>query len=123
MATWCARQETGDRKEALRLRRACAAALPDAGPRSGWADLMLVSLTARLIELIASWQECLELAALTRDPSGPQHRRLRVILKQRGAKPLHRYHGLAALSAITAGLAMLACSAFWIATAWPHGAP
>jgi uncharacterized membrane protein YccC len=121
MATWCARQESGDRKEALRLRRACAAALPDAGPRSGWADLMLVSLIARLIELIESWQECLELAALTRDPSGPQHRRLRAILKQRGAKPLHRDHGIAALSAITAALAMLACSAFWIATAWPQG--
>jgi uncharacterized membrane protein YccC len=123
VATWCARQETGDRKNAYRLRRACRAALPDAGPGSGWADLMLVSLLARLNELIELWQECLELAALTRDPSAPQRRRLRAILKQRGAKPLHRDHGIAALSAITAGLAMLACSAFWIATAWPQGAP
>ena len=72
--------------------------------------------------MIESWQECLELAALTRDPSLPQDRSLRAILKQRAAKPLHRDHGIAALSAIAAGLAMLACSAFWIATAWPQGA-
>jgi len=43
---------------------------------------MQVSLLARLNELIESWQECLELAALTRDPSLPQDRSLRAILKQ-----------------------------------------
>ena len=95
---------------------------PKTGPQSSWSDLMRVSLLARLNELIESWQECLELAALTRDPSLPQDRSLRAILKQRAAKPLHRDHGIAALSAIAAGLAMLACSAFWIATAWPQGA-
>ena len=122
IAAWFARQHTGDRKEADRLRRACAAALPQTGPASSWDDLMLVNLLARLDELIEYWQECLELAALTRDPSAPQDRGLRAILKQRAAKPLHRDHGMAALSALAAGVAMLACSAFWIATAWPQGA-
>src|SRR3984893_1588383 len=112
----------GDRRGAHRLRRACVAAMPETGPQSSWSDLIQVSLLARLNELIESWQECLELAALTRDPSLPQDRSLRAILKQRAAKPLHRDHGIAALSAIAAGLAMLACSAFWIATAWPQGA-
>jgi uncharacterized membrane protein YccC len=122
VAAWCTGQQTGDRKEAHQLRRACAAALPETGPASSWDDLMLVSLLARLNELIESWEECVELAALTRDPSLPQDRSLRAILKQRAAKPLHHDHGVAALSAIAAGLAMLACSAFWIATAWPQGA-
>jgi uncharacterized membrane protein YccC len=121
-AAWVAQQGGGDRRGALRLRRACVAAMPETGPQSSWSDLMRVSLLARLNELIESWQECLELAALTRDPSLPQDRSLRAILKQRAAKPLHRDHGIAALSAIAAGLAMLACSAFWIATAWPQGA-
>jgi uncharacterized membrane protein YccC len=122
VATWCARQQTGDRKEAQRLRRACAAALPEAGPASSWDDLMLNSLLARLNELIECWEECLELAALTRDPLAPKDRVLRAILRQRAAKPLHRDHGMAALSALSAGVAMMACSAFWIATAWPQGA-
>jgi uncharacterized membrane protein YccC len=122
VAAWCTGQQTGDRTEAHRLRRACAAALPETGPASTWDDLMLVSLLARLNELIESWEECLELATLTRDPLAPQDRGLRAILKRRAAKPLHRDHGMAALSALAACLALLACSAFWIATAWPQGA-
>jgi uncharacterized membrane protein YccC len=121
-AAWFAQQEGGDRRGGYRLRRACVAAMPEAGPQSSWSDLIQVSLLARLNELIESWQECLELAALTRDPSLPQDRSLRAILKQRAAKPLHRDHGIAALSALAAGIALLACSAFWIATAWPQGA-
>jgi uncharacterized membrane protein YccC len=122
-AAWFAQQQGGgDRRGAHRLRRACVAAMPETGPQSSWSDLIQVSLLARLNELIESWQECLELAALTRDLSLPRDRSLRAILKQRAAKPLHRDHGIAALSAIAAGLAMLACSAFWIATAWPQGA-
>src|SRR5262249_38163594 len=89
---------------------------------SSWDDMMLVSLLARLNELIESWEECLELAALTHDPLAPEDRAMRAILKQRAAKPLHRDHGMAALSALAAGVAMTACSAFWIATAWPQGA-
>ena len=122
VAAWCTGQQTGDRKEAQRLRRACAAALPETGPASSWDDLMLVSLLARLNELIESWEERLELAALTHDSLAPEDRAMRAILKRRAAKPLHRDHGMAALSALAAGVAMLACSAFWIATAWPQGA-
>jgi uncharacterized membrane protein YccC len=122
VAAWCGKPDGADRKEAHRLRRASAAALPDVGPRSSWNDQMLVSLLARVNELIESWQECLELAAMVRDPLAPQDRHVRAILKQRAAKPLHRDHGIAALSALAAGVALLACSAFWIATAWPQGA-
>jgi uncharacterized membrane protein YccC len=38
------------------------------------------------------------------------------------ARPLHRDHGLAALSGLAAAVAVLCCCAFWIATAWPEGA-
>ena len=122
VAAWCTGPQTGDRKEAYRLRRDCAAASPETGPGSSWDDMMLVSLLARLNELIESWEECLELAALTHDPLAPEDHAMRAILKQRAAKPLHLDHGMAALSALAAGVAMMACSAFWIATAWPQGA-
>ena len=36
--------------------------------------------------------------------------------------PLHRDHGMALLSAAAAGLAIAACCAFWIGTAWSNGA-
>src|SRR5262249_19345261 len=122
VAAWCAKSEGADRKEAHSLRGATAAALPDVGPEASWNDQMLVSRLARVNELIETWQECLELVALVRDPLAPQDRRVHAILTQRAAKPLHRDHGMAALSALAAGLALLACSAFWIATAWPQGA-
>jgi uncharacterized membrane protein YccC len=122
IARWFEQNQTGDRREALRLRRACAAALPESGPQARWSDLVTVSLLARLNELIETWQECLELVALARDPLAAQDRRLRAIIKHRGAKPLHSDRGVAALSAVVAALAMMACSAFWIATAWPQGA-
>src|SRR5262249_57291442 len=91
-------------------------------PASSVHALRVISLLARLNELSESCQECLELAVLARDPRAPQDRVLHAILKQRAAKPLHRDHGMAALSALAACVAMLACSAFWIATAWPQGA-
>jgi uncharacterized membrane protein YccC len=122
VSTWFSSSEAGRRAEAFRLRRACLLAMPDVGPQSSWAELMQVNLLSRLHELITSWQECLELAALIRNPLVKPDRQLRTILIGRGPKPLHRDHGIALLSAIAVGLAMLACSAFWIASAWPNGA-
>jgi uncharacterized membrane protein YccC len=83
---------------------------------------MVVSLLARLAELIESWQECLELAALTRNPSASVDRHLSALVKSGAAKSLHRDHGIAALSALTAGCAVMLVCVFWIATAWPDGA-
>jgi uncharacterized membrane protein YccC len=92
------------------------------GPQSGWADLLTVSLVVRLDELIDSWQHCLELSKLARNPPAVGSHRLRAIVAPRAAKPLHRDHGIAALSALTAAFAMTVGTVFWIATAWPNGA-
>jgi uncharacterized membrane protein YccC len=121
-AQWFKTGEVRDRSEAFRLRRACLAAIPDVGPKSSWTELMQVNLLTRLHELITSWQECLELAVLIRNPLAKPDRRLRPILVGRGPKPLHRDHGIALLSAAAVAVAMSACSAFWIASAWPQGA-
>jgi len=120
ISRWFAQQQIGI--EAQDFRRAGAAILSAMGPQSGWADLLTVSLVVRLDELIDSWQHCLELSKLARNPPAVGSHRLRAIVAPRAAKPLHRDHGIAALSALTAAFAMTVGTVFWIATAWPNGA-
>jgi hypothetical protein len=98
-----AQKETGDRTGAQDFQRDAAAILSATGPQSEWADLLTVSLVVRLDELIDSWQDCLELVTLVRNPPAGGSRRLRAIITPRAAKPRHRDHGIAALSALTAG--------------------
>jgi uncharacterized membrane protein YccC len=110
------------RDRAAQLRQACVAATPSVGPESAWADLLIVNLTARLDELIASWQDCLDLAAYIADPlRGPVAPSERIPTSS-AAKSLHKDPGIAFLSAISAAVAMGICCVFWIATAWPDGA-
>jgi uncharacterized membrane protein YccC len=110
------------RDRAAQLRQACTTATPSVGPDSAWADLLIVNLTARLDELITSWQDCLDLAAYIADPSrGPVAPSERIPTSS-AAKSLHKDPGIAFLSAISAALAMGICCVFWIATAWPDGA-
>jgi uncharacterized membrane protein YccC len=118
---WFAQQDKGDKTGAQRFQRDGAEILSTTGPQSSWADLLTVSLVVRLQELIGSWQDCIEFVSSARKPPDVD-RHLGAVITPRGAKPLHRDHGIAALSALTAGCAMLICTAFWIATAWPDGA-
>ncbi|MBV9239516.1 MAG: FUSC family protein, partial [Xanthobacteraceae bacterium] len=119
ISRWFAQPQIGI--EAQDFRRAGAAILSATGPQSGWADLLTVSLVVRLDELIDAWQRCLELSTLARNPPAVGSHRLRTIFAPRAAKPLHRDHGIAALSALTAAFAMTVGTVFWIATAWPNG--
>jgi uncharacterized membrane protein YccC len=122
VADWCQRTDGGESAEADRLKRECAAAMPDKQLQASWTDLITVSLLGRLHELIDSWHDCLELATLMRNPSSMRSRGVRATIAGLGAKPLHVDHGIAALSALTAACAISICCAFWIATAWPQGA-
>ena len=122
VSRWFAEKETGDRTEVQGFQRASAAILSATGPQSGWADLLTVSLVVRLEELMDAWQDCLELATFARNPPAAGSRRLRAIVAPPAAKPLHRDHGIAVLSALTAAFAMTVGTVFWIATAWPNGA-
>ncbi|MBV9631732.1 MAG: FUSC family protein [Xanthobacteraceae bacterium] len=119
ISRWFAQPQIGI--EAQDFRRAGAAIVSATGPQSGWADLLTVSLVVRLDELIDAWQRCLELSKLAGHPLAVGSHRLRTIFAPRAAKPLHRDHGIAALSALTAAFAMTVGTVFWIATAWPNG--
>ncbi len=119
---WLGLKAPGDRRRAAELNEACAAATPAVGPQSSWADLVTINLTVRLIELIESWQTCLDFATYLADPTQTSSADIRAAAAQIGPKPMHTDPGIALLSALAAAIAMGLCAFFWIATAWPEGA-
>jgi len=119
---WLQVQAPGDRRRAAELKEACAVATPAVGPQSSWGDLVKVNVTVRLIELVDSWQACLDFAAYLANPVQPPSADIRAAATQIGPKPMHTDPGIAWLSALAAMVAMGICAFFWIATAWPEGA-
>src|SRR5262245_42746976 len=119
---WLQFKTPGDGRRAAELRAACAAAVPPVGPQSRWADLVTVNMRVRLIELIDSWQGCLDFAAYLSDPAKVPSAEIRAAAAQIGPKAMHTDPGVALLSALAAAVAMSICAFFWIATSWPEGA-
>jgi uncharacterized membrane protein YccC len=97
------------------LRAAIAARVPDDEAIRGDSDRLLFrTLVHRLDDLVKVWAGLGELRhglMAGRQPAGT-------------VEPLsrHRDHLLAGVTAISAFLTVLVCSAIWIATAWPQGA-
>jgi uncharacterized membrane protein YccC len=118
---WLGLKPPGDRRRAAELKEACVAATPAVGGQSSWADLVTVNLTVRLIELIESWQACLDFAAYLADPTQTPSADIRAAAAYIGPKQMHTDPGIALLSALAAAVAMGLCAFLWIATAWPEG--
>ena len=118
---WLQLQVPGDRRRAAELKEACVVATPAVDPQSSWGDLVKVNVTVRLIELVDSWQACLDFAAYLADPTRSPSVDIRAAATQIGPKPMHTDPGIALLSALAAIVAMGICAFFWIATAWPEG--
>jgi uncharacterized membrane protein YccC len=121
---WLQVQAPGDPRRVAELKDACVAAMPAVGPQSSWGDLVQVNVIVRLIELIGSWQACLDFAAYLADPAQAPSGDIRTAAAEIGPKPMHTDPdpGSALLSALAATVAMGICGFFWIATAWPEGA-
>jgi len=119
---WLGSKAPGDRSRAAKLKEVSIAATPVVGQQSSWADLVTVNLTARLIELLESWQVCLDFAAYLADPAQAPSSDIRAAASQIGQKSMHADPGIALLSALAAAIAMGLCAFFWIATAWTEGA-
>jgi uncharacterized membrane protein YccC len=119
---WIVLEPELGRDEAGRLQDACLASQPALDGGSSWDEFLLSSLLGRLSDLIGAIQDARELAAHIRTP----YRQLPPTLIARFAgvrdRPLHRDHGLAALSGFAAFAAVGGCCFVWIATAWPDGA-
>jgi uncharacterized membrane protein YccC len=87
-----------------------------------WRDTLLVTLLARLAELVVAHRILREiqdhiLSGRLRDLS-PEAARF---VQSARARSLHRDHALALRSALGAVAALCAICGFWIATAWPSG--
>jgi uncharacterized membrane protein YccC len=112
----------GDAEEALHLQERCRTLTPVISAQSDWSALLTVSILVRLGELIQALQDSRDLAASVEGSDPAVRARLRALLRGSRRRPLHLDHGMAALSGASLMAAVLACCAFWIATAWPEGA-
>lgn len=84
-----------------------------------WSDSLQVMLAVRLNELLTEWQACRRLRAMFECcQEGSAELPPNTLFERH---PLHRDHRLAALSGLTAAVAVCACSALWILTAWQDG--
>ncbi len=118
---WVAGGAKGTRDEALELRDACVAAVPELRTDADWAALLKASMLGRLAELIEDIQDARELAAYIAAPQNKLPKKLIERLPPAGSRVLHRDHGLALLSAFSAFVAIAGACAFWIATGWTDG--
>ncbi|PZU14455.1 MAG: FUSC family protein [Sphingobium sp.] len=100
----------------------CAAMEPPLRADSGWADMLRLSLYARLATLIAAHRDCRDL----HDQMATHHRaavtpRVAQLLAVRGSRALHRDYAGAARAAFGAWLTIVVGSALWIGSGWHDG--
>jgi uncharacterized membrane protein YccC len=101
----------------------CMAMEPVATPDMGWADMMRLSLYARLATLIAVHRDCRDLydqmATHSRAAVTP---RVATLLEGRRNRELHRDYARAARSAFTAFATITLGCTLWILSGWKDGA-
>jgi len=108
---------------AARLSARCRALAPVVGDgEADWEALLTTSILVRLEELIQTFQDSRDLAGVIHAPQGKIPARVTALLRAPPRRPLHLDHGMAALSGLALMVAVLACCALWIFTAWPEGA-
>lgn len=105
---------------ALQARLDAQGVQPAQPGRGDWSRALRISLAVRLGELLQGWRACAALrteidAGLQGTASAAPPR------PTLGARVLHRDHGMAALSALAAVLAIGICSFVWVQTAWLSG--
>jgi uncharacterized membrane protein YccC len=100
----------------------CAAMEPAATPDMGWADMMRLSLYARLATLIAAHRDCRDLhdqmATHSRAAVTP---RVAQLLDGRRNRELHRDYARAARGAFSAFVTITLGCAIWILSGWKDG--
>jgi uncharacterized membrane protein YccC len=90
--------------------------------RSDWTALLLSSLTMRLRDLMQIMHDCTLLRRQMGNAVPLPETELLFAPDATAASAWHRDYGMALLSAMACGVAILLCCAVWIATAWPQGA-
>ncbi len=117
---WSAKGAPADGADALLARiEAADRPLP---AHSSWIALVRASLIERLRELVTIGRDCRALQDGIARGDGALRAPLAYAGEFGGRSPRHRDHGMAFRSALGVFLAIVACVAVWIATAWPDGA-
>lgn len=88
---------------------------------TSWRDILELNLVTRLIDLIEVWADSLALYAASLEPHAKPRPVLKSIITINRKRPLHIDRGMAAYSAFTAMLAILACATFVMMTEWTQG--
>jgi len=113
--------ERHERADALIAR--ARALEPEIMPGSGWRDLMLLSLAARLATLIAAHRDVRDLSEqLATQDRRPVSPRIPEFLEGRRDRELHRDYAGAFRGAVGAFLTVVVGSALWIGSGWQDGA-
>jgi uncharacterized membrane protein YccC len=121
LARWLA-ADIGERQPAEALRATIARLRPKLDARSSWDRITAANLLVRLRELVDISGDCWALSlVITADDDAS---RLQLAFRPQAGivRARHRDHHLALWSAVGTAIAILICSAFWIATDWADGA-
>lgn len=121
VSAWVGQGKAAPVSRAAELRAELARLTPVLHAGTPWTDALLISLLARLRELVEAFEGCL---TLRRDIHEGLQGNPRSALRARAPSSgpaLHRDRGVALWSALAAGIAIAVCCLFWIATAWTNG--
>lgn len=114
------RAERSDMANALIAR--CAALEPAARAEMGWADMMRLSLFARLAALIAAHRDCRDLNdQMATHSRQPVNARVAELLEGRRNRELHKDYAAAARGAFGAFVTVALGCALWIGSGWKDG--
>lgn len=110
-------------EQAERLRVRAAALEPvfdDRGnPMDDWDKAQLLSLLARLAELVGAHRDCRDLAEQMESSSPqPVSERAAALLEVKADRPLHKDYAAAWQGGLTAGLTLFVACLFWILSGW-----
>ncbi|OJY74125.1 MULTISPECIES: FUSC family protein [unclassified Rhizobium] len=122
VADWVATAGAEKDKASAAAENNIAASIPTLNPRSGWEDMLVVSLADRLTELMGTWKECLVLATAVKASVLQPDSDITRLLGSARPRGLHTDKGIALLSAAVAGLTVIGIAAFATAIQW-EGSP
>ncbi|WP_459614420.1 FUSC family protein [Bordetella sp. 2513F-2] len=119
---WLDDGRNASRERAAQLRAEIERLTPPLDAATSWHDTLLISLLARLRELVDTFARCVVLRGdIHAGLEGARADTPDTRLQPRGPA-LHSDPALALWSALAAALAIAVCCAFWIGTAWTNGA-
>jgi len=93
---------------------------PSTAVGSEWEEILLVSLSARFVELVRLWSDCFELWRQAQTPQTKPSLHLQMLARETVSSP-HRDPGMILWAIAASFLSFLVAATFWVTTGWPQG--